>query len=96
MFDAHHGERTDEHVERWIGPLLRYDAEHGTCLRETLAQYLRGENQHDTAQALSIHPSTLKYRLNRIRELLGHDVTRADARFNLELALRLRECTESL
>jgi hypothetical protein len=96
MFDARHGERADEHVERWIGPLLRYDSEHGTCLCETLAQYLRGENQHDTAHALSIHPSTLKYRLNRIRELLGHDVTRADERFNLELALRLRECTESL
>ena len=42
------------------------------------------------------HPSTLKYRLNRIREVLGHDFTRPEVRFNIELALRLRECSESL
>ena len=96
MFDITHRDRTDEHVERWIGPLLRYDEAHRTCLRETLTRHLCGENQHDTARALSIHPSTLKYRLGRIREVLGVDFTRAEVRFNIELALRLQQCTEAL
>ena len=35
LFDVDHVERVEEHVERWIGPLLRYDADHRTRLVET-------------------------------------------------------------
>lgn len=91
LFDTGHADRVDEHVERWIGPLLRYDTEHGARLVETLGVFLGGEGHLATARRLAIHPSTLKYRLGRIREILAVDLTRPDVRFNVELALRLAE-----
>ena len=35
-----------------------------------------------------MHRSTLKYRLQRIRDISGYDLTASDARFNLQLATR--------
>jgi len=37
-----------------------------------------------------VHRSTLKYRLQRIRELTGYDLGDPETRFNLELATRTR------
>lgn len=91
LFDAEHTDRIEEHIERWIGPLVRYDAEHHAALVQTLACALGGEGQQGIARQLSIHPSTLKYRLHRIGEILQLDYTHPDARFNIELALRLAQ-----
>jgi hypothetical protein len=96
LFDVAHADRVEEHVERWIGPLLRYDAAHRTRLVETLGRFLAGDRQQEIAQGLSIHLSTLKYRLRRIREILNVDFTHADVRFNIELALRLAEAMRTI
>jgi DNA-binding PucR family transcriptional regulator len=54
-----------------------------------LRTYLeRGGSYDATAAALSMHRSTLKYRLQRIKEISGHDLSDADTRFNLQLATR--------
>ena len=37
---------------------------------------------------MSVHRSTLKYRLKRIREVSGHDLAIPDTQFNLQLATR--------
>ena len=47
-----------------------------------------GGGYEATSQALSVHRSTLKYRLQRIRELTGLDLGDPETRFNLELATR--------
>ena len=39
-------------------------------------------------RTLNVHRSTLKYRLQRIREISGHDLTDAGDNFNLQLATR--------
>jgi hypothetical protein len=76
-------------VEDWLGGLLAYDTERHAGLVHTLGVYLdHGGNYDDTAAALHIHRSTLRYRLQRIRELSGHDLTRADTRLNLHVAVR--------
>jgi sugar diacid utilization regulator len=76
-------------IHRWLGPLLDYDAEHDAELVLTLASYLdRGGNYDATASALTVHRSTLRYRLQRIREITGLDLGDADVRFNLQLASR--------
>jgi DNA-binding PucR family transcriptional regulator len=90
LFDTANADRVAEHVERWIGPLLRYDEDHHAQLVETLGCFLDGEGLRGVAGTLSIHPSTLKYRLGRIREILDLDLGDADVRFNVELAVRLR------
>ena len=47
-----------------------------------------GGNYHATASALMVHRSTLKYRLQRIREISGHQLSGPDTRFNLQLSTR--------
>jgi DNA-binding PucR family transcriptional regulator len=76
-------------VQRWLGPLLEYDETKGSQMVETLASYLQcGGNYDATAEALSLHRSTLRYRLQRLREISGLDLADPDTRFNLQLATR--------
>ncbi len=59
-------------------------------LRETLHAWLAEQGRlTQVAERLSIHPQTARYRLGRLRELFGSDLTDADRRFWLELALRV-------
>lgn len=76
-------------VRDWLGALLDYDARKQSELVRTLSVYLeRGGNYNASAEALVVHRSTMKYRLQRIRELSGHDLNDPDSRFNLQLATR--------
>ena len=76
-------------VDEWLGRLIDYDAAHGTQLVLTLSEYLEcGGNYDASAKALSVHRSTLKYRLNRIRQVCGYDLSLPDNQFNLQLATR--------
>lgn len=79
----------DGFVREWLGSLLDYDARKGAELVHTLTQYLEhGGNYDATAAELSVHRSTLKYRLQRIRELTGADLNDPDVHFNMQLATR--------
>lgn len=76
-------------ADRWLGELIAYDATKKTELVKTLTQYLQhGGGYETTSRALSVHRSTLKYRLQRIRELTGLDLTDPETHFNLQLATR--------
>lgn len=72
-------------------PLLRrLQAEQQADLFHTLEVYLdAGGNSVQTAQALCIHRSTLNYRLARIREICGLDLSAPGTRLNLQVALKL-------
>ena len=79
----------DRFVREWLGCLLDYDARRNAELVHTLTQYLEhGGNYDATAAELSVHKSTLKYRLQRIRELTGLELNDPDVHFNLQLATR--------
>ncbi len=79
----------DRFVERWLGRLLEYDARRGSELVRTLAHHLeRGGNYELTAKSLIVHRSTLKYRLQRIRQIADLDLNDPDIWFNLHLATR--------
>jgi sugar diacid utilization regulator len=80
-----------------IGALLEYDSRHDSGLLITLAQYFDSGCSIDRAAAeLSVHRSTLKYRLKRIRELLSRDLNDGPTRLNLHLATRVWLTLESL
>jgi len=84
-------------VADWLGVLMRYDAAHGTELVLTLTEFLEsGGSYNKTASALSVHRSTLKYRLKRIREVSGHDLSVPDAQFNLQVATRAWRTMQAL
>jgi len=60
-------------------------------LQETLLAWLRRQgNVPDAAEDLHVHPQTVRYRMARLRELLGAELDDPDARFELEAALRLQ------
>jgi sugar diacid utilization regulator len=84
-------------VTEWLGSLIDYDAEHGAPLVLTLSEYLDcGGNYDASARALSVHRSTLKYRLRRIRQVSGHDLGRPDVQFNLQVATHAWRTLEAL
>ncbi|WP_018131090.1 PucR family transcriptional regulator [Effusibacillus pohliae] len=82
----------DSFVEDCLGPILRYDAEHGTQLTWTLRVFLDHNcSKQETAERLYIRRQTLYHRLEKIRELLGDSYLSAEHRLSLELALRAHD-----
>jgi DNA-binding PucR family transcriptional regulator len=64
--------------------------EHQADLFHTLEVYLdAGGNAVHTAKLLTIHRSTLNYRLSRIEEVCGVDLSDPTTRTNLQMALKL-------
>jgi DNA-binding PucR family transcriptional regulator len=72
-----------------IRRLADYDEQRSTFLLRTLEEFLRRRgNISATAEALYVHPNTLRQRLRRIQELSGVDL-RKDDWLMLEIALKL-------
>ncbi|MDX3852762.1 PucR family transcriptional regulator [Streptomyces sp. AK02-01A] len=92
MMGTGNGEReADRFVREWLGALLDYDSRHHTNLVTTLSRYLESGGSYDAASdLLCIHRSTLRYRLQRIREITGHDLSVVETRLNLHVATRIR------
>lgn len=85
------GQSLARFVEDVLGPLIAYDAAHGSDLLLTLETYLRlGCRQRATADELGLHVNSLHYRLERIQEIGEIDLEDAEVRLNLQLALRSR------
>lgn len=74
---------------RRLAPLETLTANARARMRETALAYVRQRgNSVEMAAALHIHPQTARYRLARLRDLLGDQLDDPDARFELEIALR--------
>ena len=83
-------ERLVDYSRRHLGPLIKHDTTRKGNLVATLRAYLEtGEQQH-AAQRLRVHPNTLRYRLDRIREISGVDLEDPETRLNLAVALRVQ------
>ena len=73
-----------------LAKLAAYDEQHSANLVETLRTYLLCScSATAAAEALFVHRSTLLYRLERIADIGGVDLSDPDVRFHLELSLRL-------
>lgn len=71
--------------------LEQYDARHNSVYLDTLAAFLQCfGNITEAAELLSVHPNTVRYRIERIEEMLGKSMFDANFRFGLELALQLK------
>jgi sugar diacid utilization regulator len=89
IYAAHRGGAVEDYVREWLGALLDYDHNKNSELVSTLAEYFEhGGNYNKSAAALHIHRSTLRYRLDRIRQLTNYDLSDVDTRFNLHAATR--------
>ncbi len=81
------------YAARVLGALARPGT--GATYRRTLDAFLRhGMQRKVAAAALGIHPHTLSYRLNRLRERFGIDLDDYDVRLRVELALLILGATD--
>jgi PucR family transcriptional regulator, purine catabolism regulatory protein len=72
-----------------IEPLAGYDEQYETELVATVEAYLANDgNVAATAKQLYTHRHTIRYRLERVRELCGHDVSATEGREKLGLGLK--------
>ena len=72
-----------------IEPLVTYDDQYETELVATIEAYLDNDgNVAATAKQLFTHRHTIRYRLERARELCGHDVSATAGREKLGLGLK--------
>jgi hypothetical protein len=79
-------------VRRRLAPLASLPQGRRERLTETLRAWLDAHGEvRVAAQALQVHTQTVRYRLDRLRELLGEALDDPNARLELALALRVRE-----
>ncbi len=72
-----------------IKPLSAYDEQYETELVATVEAYLDNDgNVAATAKQLFTHRHTIRYRLERVKELCGHDVSATEGREKLGLGLK--------
>jgi DNA-binding PucR family transcriptional regulator len=77
-------------AESTLGTVHAYDRRHQTKLGCTLESYMANRcNVAVTAKALHVHPNTVAYRLRRIEELLGIELSDPQAMLHLQLALMI-------
>ncbi|MCD2191863.1 substrate-binding domain-containing protein [Actinomycetospora endophytica] len=80
--------RLAQFAEGLLAPLERAGAVRQGELVATLRAWLEhGCSAATTADALTVHPNTVTYRLNRLEKLLGLDLRSFENRLNLQLAL---------
>lgn len=79
-------------LDNAIGAAVDYDAGHGTDLVKTLEAYIEcNGNIAEVGEILHIHKHTVRYRLRRVKELTGLDVTKFEDAAQLYLAVRATE-----
>ncbi len=79
-----------------VARIAEYDRQRSTALLKTLEEFLRRRgNISATAEALYVHPNTLRQRLRRIGELSGLDL-RKDDWLMVEIAVKIVRLQEAL
>src|SRR5579859_6105211 len=77
--------------DRLLGPLLAYDERHRAELLPTLREFLACSGSWNACAArMYVHVNTVRYRIRRIEELTGRDLSCLDDQVDFFLALRIR------
>ena len=79
-----------DYVDDVLGNLIEHDRKRNGSLIETVRVYFEVDcSQQRTAEKLLVHHKTVRYRLNRIEELTGLDLSRHENRMKVDLALKV-------
>ena len=83
------GDVRRSYARRVLGPLLDYDARHQSELVRTLATFLDCAGSWNAcAERMHVHVNTVRYRIKRVEELTGRDLSAMADRVDLFLALK--------
>lgn len=89
--DLGEAERAARH---FLGPLMDYDATHGTQLVASLRAFLaHNRSWQKTSAEIHVHPQTLVYRMRRVEELSGKKLNRTGDVAELWFALRAADAS---
>lgn len=67
---------------------MEYDRIHGTALMESLTCYLDNQlDLHTASDRLHIHFNTLKYRIQKMKDITGLDLSKIDIIIRVRLSL---------
>lgn len=91
LLEAAEPARLVRFVESVLQPLEEYDERKGAELLRTLTAAVDlSWNLQAAARSCHVHVTTFRYRLARIEQLIGVELSGADGRLTVELALRAR------
>jgi purine catabolism regulator len=82
----------DLYCDSVLGPIEKGDEEYGGELLRSLEAFIEQNGQWErAAREVYCHRHTLRYRMRKVEELTGRDLSRAHDRIEFWLALRARE-----
>lgn len=80
----------NDFCEGSIRPLLDYDEKNNSDLSTVLRCYLKHDGSvKETADEMFVHRNTINYKLGKIQELLGMDLSSLDSRLQISLGFML-------
>ncbi len=92
FFDMSNYDEMRNLYEETLHKLERYDTKNSSNLLETLEMYLeKQKNIGLSAEFLYIHRNTMKYRINRIEEILGCDLKDDNIIFHITLCIKIKK-----
>jgi len=81
---------------KYLQPLIDYDEQYGSDLITTLEAYLKNDKKISrTADELFIHRNTVRYRIDRINDILGVDLEDGEMLFNIYFSLKALKVIDS-
>ena len=92
FFDMSNYDEMRNLYEETLHKLEKYDTKNSSNLLETLEMYLEQQkNIGLSAEFLYIHRNTMKYRINRIEEILGCDLKDDNIIFHITLCIKIKK-----
>lgn len=89
LMDARKPEELLEYAHEFLANLRAYDEKNSSELLRTLYYYIENEcNLHKTAREMNVSISGMRYRINRIEELIDIDLSKASSKFEIQLSLQ--------
>lgn len=89
LLDARKPEELLEYAHEFLYHLKAYDERNSSELVRTLFYYIENEcNLHKTARNMNVSISGMRYRIQRIQELINTDLSKASSKFEIQLSLQ--------
>ena len=89
LLDARKPEGLLDYAHRYLQSLKEYDEKNSSELLKTLYYYIENEcNLHKTARDMNVSISGMRYRIQRIEELINVNLSKASSKFEIQLSLQ--------
>lgn len=96
LFETNNFDSMKAFMEKYLGALLEYDSKRNSDLIKSLQVFLDNESViQASADKLHVHYNTLRYRLNRIRDITALDLKDPQDRLNIQISLTIHQLLHS-